>query len=163
VPALGVFLAHGGGDVGIIENRRVDFAIGEKRAGIALFDAQLQFPQQFARQRVHRHKIADLAGHIHTVAHQDGRTGGGAEFIVPQFHLRARHNDRIGRVGGRDVRNLQADHLARLIRRAVNGDDLVVLVQQDRGVDARLENGNLKDRLPVRALTQTTAPSPVAA
>src|SRR5581483_2974975 len=93
---------------------------------------------------VHRDEVANLAGHINAVAGEDGRTGGGADFVVPKLDGSARHNDRIG-VGGRDVRNPERDHLARLVGRAVNGDDFVIIVQKHGRIDARLEHFNAEN------------------
>ena len=42
-----------------------------------------------------------------------------------------------GGVGRRDIGNFQRDQLARFIRHAEDGDELVIVVNEDGGIDAR--------------------------
>ena len=55
-------------------------------------------------------------------------------------------NDGGGRgIGGSDMRNFQCDELPRFIRRAVNGNDLVVVMHKHGGIDAGLGNMHSPD------------------
>lgn len=147
MPAAGALIAGGTGRAGRIQNGRVNPAVGIKRTGIALFIAELQFPKDTPVGSIHVHQIAHFAGHKHAIPHQDGRTGRGANFIVPKFHRRTGHHHRRGRIDGSDVGNFERHHLPRLVGSAVNGDDFLVVLQEERRVDARLEKRNAEDRI----------------
>ena len=117
---------------GFVQDRHVQFAVGINRAGVALLDAELQSPKNFSAVRVDGGQVADLAGEINGIAGEDGRAGRSSQFVAPHFHLRPRHDDRASRrVGRHRMRNPHRYHLARFIRRAVNCDDFVVVVDED--------------------------------
>ena len=57
---------------GIIQHRDVNLAVREDRAGIALFDTDLQFPKHIAVVHIDAAKIAFLTDDIDFVADEDG-------------------------------------------------------------------------------------------
>ncbi len=142
---LGAFAAALAG--GIVEHRHVEFAIGVERTGIALLDANLELPFDLAGVGVYSTEIAFLGDDINRVAGQNGRTGRGRNVRRPKLKLLAfEHHRAGGGIRGRDIRNLQRHQLAGFIRHAKNGNELVVVMDDYRGVDAGAEQRDAPER-----------------
>ena len=149
--SAGAFLAGGGGGLGGSKHdRNVKPAIGKKGRRIALFGPQRQLPQNNSRRSIHVHQGAHFAGLKDPVPNQNRRTGRGSKVqrrVAPNFHVGALDNHRFWS-SRHDVGNSERDHLARIIGSAVNGDDFLVVLEQERGVDAGFEKRNAEDRIP---------------
>ena len=130
----------------VFEHRHVQFSVREKRRGVALLDAKLDFPILLAGPDVDAVQLALFGDDINGVPNQNRRTGRGGDVHSPKLDLFALDDDRV-RVRRLHVRNFQPDHLARLVRRAVDRGGDVVVVNDDRGVDAGLEKRHLPNRL----------------
>ena len=102
-------------------------------------------------------QFALLRNNIDGLTDEDRRAGGGGYVRGPKLDLFALDNNRVG-VLRLHVRNLQADHLARLVWRAVDRCGDVILVNNDRGVDAGLEERHLPDRLACAGIGADDAP-----
>ena len=130
---------------GVLEHRHVELAVREKRRGVALLDAELDLPVLFAGPDVDAVQLALFGDDVNGVTDKDRRAGGGRDVRSPKLDLFALDDDRVG-VRRLHVRNPQADHLTRLIRCPVNRGGDVVVVNDDRGVDAGLEERHLPNR-----------------
>src|SRR5947207_2830348 len=82
-----------------------------------------------------RGEIAVLSHDVGGVACQDRRAGRGREVSGPELHLRAFKNHRSRRrIGGGNIQDFEGHHLALLVGRAIDGDHLVIIVNEDRGI-----------------------------
>ena len=82
------------------------------------------------------------------VASQNRRTGRGGNVIAQSWTLeRSSTTGPAAALVGATSGNLQGDHLAGFVRRAIDRDDFVVVVHDDGGIDARAEKGHAPDRI----------------
>ena len=90
-------------------------------------------------------QLALFGDDVNGVTDKDRRAGGGRDVRSPKLDLFALDDDRVG-VRRLHVRNFQADHLAGFVRRAVNRGGDVVVVNDNRCVDAGFEKWHLPNR-----------------
>ena len=134
---------------GVVEHRHVELAVGVDEAGVALLDAQPHAPKNLPVVHVHAAEVALLRDDIHAVTDENrmARRGGNLRRVPQLNRLSLDEHRRVRRVGRLHLRNLHADHLARFVGRAEDGDDLVVVVNNGGRVDAGLEQRHAPDGL----------------
>ena len=116
------------------------------RRGVALLDAQLDLPVFLAGDDVDAVQFALLGHDVNRVINEDRCAGGGGDLLRPKLDLLALDHDRVG-ILRLHFWNLQANHLTRLVRCAVDRCGDFIVVNHHRGVDAGLEQRHLPDRL----------------
>src|SRR6478609_9299384 len=82
---------------GVVEHRHVKLAVGVEWAGVALLDAEFEFPFDRAGVRIHGAEIAFFSDDINRVTDEDRGTGRGGNIRGPELKFFAFEHQRAGR------------------------------------------------------------------